>query len=58
MAVSKTPLGESGSYPFLQVNTTPLDSEGKELMPTEHDSAPLDFPWVGEGGHNGLLFFR
>jgi len=51
-------LGESESYPFLQVNTTTVDSEGKELLPREPDSAPLDFLGVGEGLDNGLLFFR
>lgn len=51
-------LCESGSYPFLQVNTTLADLEGKELSPSEPDSALLNFRWVGEGVQNGLLFFQ
>lgn len=51
-------LGEYGSYRFLQVNTTVVGLEGKELISREPDSALLDFLCVGEGGHDGLLFFH
>jgi hypothetical protein len=51
-------MGDSESYRFLQLYNVFVDCDGKELLPSEPESARLSFSLVVEAAQNGPLFVR